>query len=106
MKVKFFLTALLIILVVGIAYILLEPQSARKKKDIETSSVTQKSDKKRTGPESKKNGSGTSSVQRKRKSHQFHVGNHAVKNLVLDGNIGWVGTTGGVVRFDLNNGKI
>ncbi len=105
MKAIFFFTALLIILVAGIAYILLGPQSTREKKVIESSSLTKTSDKKRTDPGAKNNGSGTNSVDRKRKSHQINIGNHTVKDLVLDGNTGWVGTTGGVVRFDLNSGK-
>lgn len=104
-KAIFFLTAFLILLVGGIAYILLGPQSAREKKETESSAVTQKSDKKRTALESKNDGSGANSGHKKRKSHQISVGNHTVKDLIIDDKIGWVGTTGGVVRFGLNSGE-
>ena len=39
------------------------------------------------------------------RSRHFRVGNKNVKSIFLDGNVAWVGTSGGVVRYDARDGS-
>ncbi len=97
MKLKILFTGLLIILITGIAFILVTPQPANNEPiESSTGALNKK-------PESKV--SETIPVHPKKKYHKFHTGKNNVKDLLLDDNIAWFGTSGGAVRFDLNNGK-